>query len=96
MGVVKRVHGVPWADGVIANCRWTGARLSDILKYAGITETAKHICFESHATLCQDDTCYGASIPVSKACKKEEDVLIAYEVRQTRVILMSVPDTDCR
>jgi len=96
MGVVKRVHGVPWADGVIANCRWTGARLSDILKYAGVTEAAKHVCFESHATLCQDDTCYGASIPVTKACKAEEDVLIAYEVRRTCDILVLVPDTNYR
>jgi len=84
MGVIKKVHGVPWSDGVIANCRWGGVRLYDLLKHAGTSlqahPEALHVCFESHATLCQDDTYYGASIPLVKAMKQEEDIMVAYEV----------------
>jgi len=82
MGFIKKVNGVPWSDGVIANCRWGGVRLSDLLKHAGTPshQEALHVCFESHATLCQDDIYYGASIPLVRAMKSEEDVLVAYEM----------------
>ncbi|KAF8150560.1 Oxidoreductase, molybdopterin-binding domain-containing protein [Crassisporium funariophilum] len=81
MGAIKPVNGVPWAEGVIANCRWGGVRLCELLKDAGVPQQGNlHICFESHATLCQDDTCYGGSISLTKAMKEEEDVLVAYEM----------------
>ncbi|KAH9481542.1 Sulfite oxidase [Psilocybe cubensis] len=80
MGAIRPVHGVPWSDGVIANCKWGGVLLPDLLQLVGIdTQNPNvHICFESHATLCQDDTSYGASIPLAKAM--ENDVLLAYEM----------------
>lgn len=81
MGQIKTVQGVPWSDGVISNCRWGGILVSDLLKYIGLsTEGNAHVCFESHATLCQDDTYYGASIPVAKCLSKESTVMLAYEV----------------
>lgn len=91
MGVIKKVNGIPWSDGVIANCRWGGVRLSDLLKYVGILahQEALHVCFESHATLCQDDTYYGASIPLVKALNPDEDILVAYEVNSILPILLS-------
>jgi len=87
MGKIKPVHGVPWADGVIANCKWGGVRLSDLLRLAGATaQDNTHVCFESHATLCQDDTYYGASIPIEKAMDDAQEVLLAYEVGPALVI----------
>jgi len=84
MGSIKPVHGVPWADGVVANCRWGGLRLSDLLSSLGIGPDANlHVCFESHATKCQDDSYYGASIPLVKALDSAGDVLLAYEVRSS-------------
>ncbi|KAF9048406.1 Oxidoreductase, molybdopterin-binding domain-containing protein [Panaeolus papilionaceus] len=81
MGKVKRVHGVPWSDGVIANCKWGGVRLSDLLQHVGVNGQDKHhVCFESHATLCQDDTYYGASISLERALDPLQDVLLAYEM----------------
>lgn len=82
MGAIKKVNGVPWSDGVIANCRWGGVRLCDLLKRAGTVADAGalHVCFESYATLCQDDSYYGASVPLARAMKEEEDILVAYEV----------------
>lgn len=80
MGAIKPVHGVPWADGVVANCRWGGVLLSEVLKLAGAPAGENHyVCFESNATLCQDDTYYGASILAPKAYE-DGAVLLAYEV----------------
>lgn len=80
MGAIKRVHGVGWDDGVIANCSWGGVKLCDVLKYAGIQDDSAHVCFTSYATLCQDDIYYGSSIPVERAMNAEDDVLLAFEV----------------
>lgn len=82
MSGLKPVNGILWQDGVIANVKWTGVRLSDVLKYAGIqSDGAAHVCFASHATLCEDDHYYGASIPLVKAIAPDGDVLLALEVR---------------
>lgn len=89
MGRIKPVHGIGWGEGVVANCKWGGVRLSDLLSLAGVSpEDNMHVIFESHATRCQDDKCYGASIPLIKALKEEEDVLLAYEVSPSRVQLL--------
>jgi sulfite oxidase len=81
MGAIKKVNGVGWNAGVIANCRWSGARLKDVLEHVNIdVKEANHVCFASYATLCQDDDYYGASIPLDYAQKIENDVLLAYEV----------------
>jgi len=79
MDAIKKVHGVPWSDGVIANCKWAGVLLCDILKHVGVRGNS-HICFSSYATLCEDDEYYGASIPVDKAMTKDNNVLLAYEM----------------
>ncbi|KAJ7052517.1 Oxidoreductase, molybdopterin-binding domain-containing protein [Mycena amicta] len=79
MGAIKPVNGVLWASGVVANCRWGGARLCDLLKRVGVRDYTQ-VCFASYATLCQDDSYYGASISVSKATTLEDDVLLAYEM----------------
>ncbi|KAJ3716182.1 Oxidoreductase, molybdopterin-binding domain-containing protein [Lentinula raphanica] len=81
MGVIKPVHGVGWNSGVIANCSWGGVRLRDVLNHAGVqANNSSHVCFASYATLCQDDEYFGASIPLTKALKQEDDVLLAYEM----------------
>ncbi|KAJ6494644.1 Oxidoreductase, molybdopterin-binding domain-containing protein [Mycena vitilis] len=81
MGAIKPVNGVAWADGVVANCRWGGVRLCDVLKHTGVrVGDYEHVCFASYATLCQDDEYYGASIPMKKAMNRPDDVLLAYEM----------------
>ncbi|KAJ7475668.1 Oxidoreductase, molybdopterin-binding domain-containing protein [Mycena latifolia] len=81
MGAIKPVNGVAWADGVVANCKWGGARLCDVLKRTGLqVDRYAHVSFSSYATLCQDDEYYGASIPLKKAMTLEDDVLLAYEM----------------
>lgn len=81
MGKIKPVIGAGWDDGVVANCRWDGVRLRDVLVRAGVSYAADlHVCFASHAVACQDDKYYGSSIPMKRAFALESDVLLAYEV----------------
>jgi sulfite oxidase len=84
MGKIKTVNGVGWNAGVIANCVWGGVRLRDVLDHVRVTagddSNLLQVCFASYATLCQDDDYYGASIPLTKALKLEDDVLLAFEM----------------
>lgn len=67
--LVKEISGVPWQAGAIGNAKWAGARLSDLLKTAGIKEGAKHVWFEGVDGIDRKDKVipFGASIPLSKA-----------------------------
>lgn len=86
MNDLKEVNGILWDDGVICNAKWTGARLRDVLQSVGMDAAAGgQVCFASHVTECQDDTCYGGSIPIAKAMSEEGEVLLAYEVSFLRV-----------
>ncbi|RDB30993.1 Sulfite oxidase [Hypsizygus marmoreus] len=80
MGAIKPVHGVGWDSGVIANCKWGGIRLRDVLEHVGVQPGNTHVCFASYATLCQDDQYYGASITLEKAQSMDGDVLLAFEM----------------
>jgi hypothetical protein len=91
MGAVKKVHGIAWESGVIANAKWAGVRLCDVLQHAGVQMTGSaHVLFASYVTLCQDDNYYGASIPLAKAQNCDEDVLLAFEVRQKQSIILEI------
>ena len=83
MDEVKKVKGVLWNDGVIANARWAGVRVRDILNAAG-TDTSSlngwHVCFTSNVTPCQDDRDYGGSVPLTSVMDPDGDVLLAYDV----------------
>lgn len=81
MNVVKKVNGILWDDGVICNAKWGGARLRDVLLHANVNlDGASHVQFGSHITPCEDDTYYGASIPLEKAMDQQGEVLLAWEV----------------
>jgi len=83
MGAIKPVHGVPWGEGVVANCRWGGACLKHVLRHLGFIpgDTADlHACFASYATICQDDEYYGASIPLARVLESDPGVILAYQV----------------
>src|SRR5690348_10232585 len=40
------VPGAQWSAGAVGNARWRGARLADVLKRAGIKESAREILFD--------------------------------------------------
>ncbi|MEH3144068.1 MAG: molybdopterin-dependent oxidoreductase [Methylobacterium frigidaeris] len=70
MRAVAPVSGDPWDGGAIGTADWTGVRLGDVLREAGIAEGADlHVAFESHDRV--EGQPYGASIPLAKALAPE-------------------------
>jgi sulfite oxidase len=74
----KPVPGeLPWGEEAISNGVWSGYRLGDVLKAAGLSDEAAHVAFEGldkverHGSIFD----FGGSIPLSKALSSE--VLIA-------------------
>lgn len=66
---VKKVGSVQWQEGAIGNARWSGVRLSDVLKAAGLQPGAKHIWFDGLDEIGYKETTinFGGSIPIEKA-----------------------------
>ncbi|KAL9060971.1 MAG: hypothetical protein Q9162_000415 [Coniocarpon cinnabarinum] len=74
----RQTQGLAWGVGAIGNAEWTGVRLRDVLKDAGLAidelpDDVKHAQFSGSEA-------YGASIPIEKAVDKRGDVLLAYEM----------------
>ncbi len=83
--LVKPVDGVPWQAGAIGNARWGGARLSDVLRKAGLRAGAKHVWFEGVDQIERSGGVipFGASIPLDKALADDDatpGTLVAYEM----------------
>ena len=79
---VKELKGLHWGAAAIGNASWSGARLYDVLRAAGLSEEetkAAHIQFEGY-DLGADSSPYGASIPIEKGFDPRGDVLLAYEM----------------
>ncbi|CAO3682403.1 unnamed protein product [Rhizopus stolonifer] len=81
---VKFTKGVIWGPGAVGNTVYSGCRLKDVLASVGITSKIKslsqlHVAFES-IEQCEEEKCYGSSIPLSKALDEFGDVLLAYEI----------------
>ena len=78
---VKEVDGIDWFDAAVMNCTWTGPRLCDVLAHAGIDHSHNldklHVAFACHQTETQNDTYYGGSIPLSRAMRRDADVILA-------------------
>ena len=72
--LIKPVKGVPWREGAIGNAKWTGVRLSDVLKKAGLKEEARHGWIEGLDDIERSSGIipFGASIPVEKALADTE------------------------
>lgn len=41
-----RMAGVQWPNGAVGNARWSGVRLADVLKQAGVKATAVEVLFD--------------------------------------------------
>lgn len=83
------VEGIKWGEGTVANIRFTGVPLRDVLQSAMLNVNANdpeevrkwHVCFASHAAECQEDSWFGASIPLQKVLDEDGGVMIALGVR---------------
>jgi hypothetical protein len=71
------VPGVQWGHGAIGNARWTGVRLADVLRRAGLDAGAVEVAFDGADTGVAPATPdYVKSLPTWKALDPE--VLIAW------------------
>lgn len=71
---IKPVKGVQWREGAIGNAQWRGTQLSDVLKKAGVRESAKHVWFEGLDSVEEGGKsfAFGGSIPLDKALLDRE------------------------
>jgi len=74
--------GVQWRYGAVGNAEWRGVRVSDVLKLAGVNDSAKHL----HA--------YGSDDPPRKVppfhrsiemAKAMDDAILAYEMNGVKL-----------
>ena len=78
----RAVRGLPWGVGAVGTARWTGARLRDVLLWAGAREDdrrVRHVLFQGRDTD-HDGQPYETSIPAETAFDPRRDVLLAYEM----------------
>jgi sulfite oxidase len=84
---IKKVGGVQWGAGAVGNADWEGARLSDVLKAAGLNDEAKHVWFEGLDEVPEgnETTFFGGSIPLSKALADTDEMpgaLLSYNMNR--------------
>jgi sulfite oxidase len=69
MSAIKPVGGVQWDAGAIGHARWTGVRLSDVLRAAFVEPAGKYVWFEGADLIKEKDGSvapFGGSIPLEK------------------------------
>jgi DMSO/TMAO reductase YedYZ molybdopterin-dependent catalytic subunit len=72
------VPGLQWRYGGVGNARWTGVRLADVLRKAGMQSTAKEILFNGADVPMGTMPDFVRTVPVAKAM--HPDTLLAYEM----------------
>ncbi|EME43538.1 hypothetical protein DOTSEDRAFT_25465 [Dothistroma septosporum NZE10] len=82
---IKEVDGVDWFEGAVMNCKWRGPLLTDVLERAGTNVTDQdrrkaHVAFASYEVECDDAEWYGASIPLSRALRRDAEVILALDM----------------
>lgn len=99
----KATRGLAWGIGAIGNVHFVGARLRDVLEWAGLSDeaiarTVRHIQFEGLDCDPVTGTRYAASIPADRAMDPHADVILAYEMNGkelTRSVLWSMGVVAC-
>jgi DMSO/TMAO reductase YedYZ molybdopterin-dependent catalytic subunit len=70
-----KVPGIQWQRGAVGTARFTGPRLHDVLKLAGLKDTGKHVMFHGLDEVPGKVPPFIRSIPIEKA--NDGDTLIA-------------------
>jgi DMSO/TMAO reductase YedYZ molybdopterin-dependent catalytic subunit len=74
-----RVAGVQWQNGAIGNATWTGVRLRDVLRKAGVREDALETVLDgADSPLLPATPDFVKSLPIDRAL--DENTLIAFEM----------------
>ncbi|RKP36581.1 sulfite oxidase-like protein, partial [Dimargaris cristalligena] len=91
---VKTVKGVIWGPGTISNAVWGGIFLRDVIHASGFPPSPSknnnnddddappaylswHADFQAYG-LCEEDRCYGSSVPLATVLDPLQDVLLAF------------------
>src|SRR5579863_1061562 len=72
------VAGMQWTNGAVGNARWRGVRLADVLKKAGVKDSAREILFDGADVPLGTMPDFQRSIPVKKAL--DSNTILAYEM----------------
>jgi sulfite oxidase len=70
-----QVPGIQWGKGAVGNARFSGIRLRDVLRRAGVKPTGKHVMFRGLDEVPGKVPPFIRSIPIEKAL--EADTLVA-------------------
>lgn len=72
-----RVPGGQWGNGAVGNAKWTGVRLADLLKKAGVKDGAVEVTFQGlDRPVLPATPAFVKSLKLDKA--NDRDVLVAY------------------
>jgi DMSO/TMAO reductase YedYZ molybdopterin-dependent catalytic subunit len=87
------VAGIQWKKGAVGTARWTGARLADILKRAGVKEQARFVHMQGADKPLGTMPAFVRQVPMDKAM--HPDTVIAYEmngqpIRRARLPLRAI------
>ncbi|MEP6914209.1 MAG: sulfite oxidase [Acidobacteriota bacterium] len=72
------VAGVQWAKGAVGNARWTGVRMSEVLKRAGIRSAGRFVVLDGADLPPGTMPDFVRQLPIGKAM--HADTVIAYEM----------------
>ncbi|HKF54443.1 MAG TPA: sulfite oxidase [Blastocatellia bacterium] len=72
------VPGAQWEKGAVGNARWTGVRLADVLKHAGVKPGAKYITIDGADVPMGKVPDFIRSLPIEKAM--HPDTLLAMQM----------------
>jgi DMSO/TMAO reductase YedYZ molybdopterin-dependent catalytic subunit len=72
------VAGIQWEKGAVGNARWTGVRMGDVLKRAGVKATGRFVTMNGADRGLGTQPDFIRQVPIDKALNS--DTLIAYEM----------------
>jgi DMSO/TMAO reductase YedYZ molybdopterin-dependent catalytic subunit len=72
------VAGVQWRKGAVGTARWTGVRLGDVLRRAGVRSSARYAWLDGADTGVGKAPDFIRNVPMDKAM--DADTLLAYEM----------------
>jgi DMSO/TMAO reductase YedYZ molybdopterin-dependent catalytic subunit/mono/diheme cytochrome c family protein len=81
------VAGIQWRRGAVGTARWTGVRLVDLLKRAGVRESATHVWMSGADRPMGTQPAFVRQLPMGKAM--HPDTLIAYAMNDGAIPLLN-------
>jgi sulfite oxidase len=72
------VAGIQWEKGAVGTARWTGVRLADLLKRAGVQSTGRYVLFDGADKPVGKMPDFQRNVPLGKAL--HPDTILAYEM----------------